>query len=126
MDDVILHFKVYHLFAVQNVPLGDVHFIDSWRIFCRELYAGLLQILLAPIAGLVNRCGNGFFHTVALAFDFDQIGVVQEAIQDGSGGGNIADEFALFFQGAVGGHQRRAQFVAAHDDLEEVLARFGG
>jgi len=76
-------------------------------------------------AWLVNRCAGGFFHAVALAFDFDQVGVMEKAVENGRGRGDIANEFAPFFQGAVGGHQGRAQFVAAHDDLEEVFAGCG-
>ena len=47
---------------------------------------------------LANCCGNGFFHAVAFAFDFDQVGVMQEAVQNGGGSGDIADELAPFFQ----------------------------
>ena len=50
---------------------------------------------------------------------------MEKAVQNGSGSGDIADEFAPFFQRAVGGHQGRAQLVAAHDDLKEVFAGFG-
>ena len=48
--------------------------------------------------------------------------MVQEAVEDGCGGGNVADEFAPFFEGAIGGHQGRTDFVAAHDDLKEIFA----
>jgi hypothetical protein len=58
---------------------------------------------------------------VGAAFDFDDVGVVEEAVEDGGGGGDVADEFAPFLQGAVGGHEGGAQVVAAHDDFEEVF-----
>jgi len=69
--------------------------------------------------------GFAVAQAVASALDFDDMGVVQEAVKDGRGGGHVADEFAPFFQGAVGGHQGGAQFVAAHNDLKEVFAAFG-
>lgn len=59
---------------------------------------------------------------IGAVFDVDDFGVVEEAAEDGGGRGYIAEEFAPFFDGAVGGHQRRTGFVAAHDDLEEVFA----
>ena len=61
-----------------------------------------------------------------MALDLDDMGVVDEAIQDGCGRGDIAYEFPPFFQGAVGGHERGLRFVAAHDDLKEIFAGFGG
>ncbi len=42
---------------------------------------------------------------VAFPFDFDDLGVVDEPIEDGGGGGNVADEFIPLLDGAVGGHQ---------------------
>ena len=51
---------------------------------------------------------------------------LKESIKDGGGGGDIADEFAPFLDGPIGGHDRGSRFVAAHDDLEEVFARLRG
>jgi len=68
---------------------------------------------------------GSLLHSVAFALDFDQVGVVEETVEDGRGGGHVADEFAPFFEGTVGGHQGGAHFVAAHDDLEEVFAGLG-
>ena len=68
---------------------------------------------------------GGFFHSVAFSFDFDDVGVMEETVEDGRGSWDIADEFAPFFKGAVGGHEGRAQFLAAHDDIEEVFAGLG-
>ena len=104
--------------------------------FCRELYVESALSFVTPSGGMgaamsphvqsyAKTCGSGFFHAVALAFDFDQVGAMQEAIQNGCGSGDIADEFAPFFQRSVGGHQGRAQLIAAQDNLEEILAGFG-
>jgi hypothetical protein len=65
------------------------------------------------------------FEAVASAFDFDEVGVVEESVEDGGGSRDVTDEFAPFLQGAVRGHEGRAQFVAAHDDFEEIFAGFG-
>ena len=51
--------------------------------------------------------------------------MVQEAVEDGGGSGNIANKLAPFFEWPVGGHQRGAHFVAAHNDLKEVFSGFG-
>ena len=64
------------------------------------------------------------FQAIASAFERDELGVMEEAIQDGGGGGDIADELAPVFDGTVGGHQGRAIFVPSQDDLEEVLPGF--
>ena len=62
---------------------------------------------------------------VAFALDFEDVGVVEKAVENGGGGGDVADEFTPFFEGAIGGHERGEELVAAHDDLEEVFAGFG-
>ena len=69
--------------------------------------------------------GGAVFEAVAPTGDLEDFGVVQKAVEDGGGGGNVTEEFAPFFEGAVGGHEGGAQFVAAHDDFEEVFAAFG-
>jgi len=68
---------------------------------------------------------GGFLHPIALALDFDEVGVVQEAVEYGGGSWYVSDEFTPFFEGSVGGHQGGAHFVAAHNDLEEVFAGLG-
>jgi hypothetical protein len=52
----------------------------------------------------------------------EDFGVVQEAVEDGGGAGDVAEEFAPIFEGAVAGHERGAGFVAAEDDFEETFA----
>ena len=69
--------------------------------------------------------GSAVFEAVAFAGDLDDLGVVQEAVEDGGGGGDVAKELSPFFDGTVGGHECGTYFVTAHDDLEEVLAAFG-
>ena len=49
------------------------------------------------------------------------MGVVEQTIQEGRDGGGIAEQFAPVLDGAVRGEKRRRSFVPAHDDLEEIL-----
>ena len=47
---------------------------------------------------------------------------MEEAIEDGAGGGHVAQEFAPVFERPVAGHDGGAVFVAAHDDFQQVFA----
>jgi hypothetical protein len=49
--------------------------------------------------------------------------MVEQPIEQRRDGGGVAEEFAPVLDGAVGGDQRGRFFVAAHDDLEEILGR---
>ena len=62
------------------------------------------------------------FESVTVSFDLDDCCVVQEAVEYGCGGRDVADEFAPFFERPVGGHQCGAQFVASHDNLKEIVS----
>ena len=59
---------------------------------------------------------------VALSRDRDDLGVMQEAIQDGRGAGNVTDQFAPIFKRSIARHHSAAGLITPHDDLEEVLA----
>ena len=79
-----------------------------------------------PLGARLVRDGiGGLLHSVAFPFDFDDVGMVQEAVEDGGGGRHVPNELALLFEGTVGGHEGGAHFVAAHNDLEEVFAGLG-
>jgi len=47
---------------------------------------------------------------------------MQEAVDDGSGGGHVTEELAPFLEGSIAGHDGGAIFVAAHNDLQQVFA----
>ena len=68
---------------------------------------------------------DAVLEAVGSSGDVDDIGVVEESVEDGGGGRDVADEFAPLLDWAVGGHEGGPVFVTAHDDLEEVLAGTG-
>ena len=51
----------------------------------------------------------------------EHVAVVQEAIEHGGDGRRVAEQLAPVFDGTIGGQQRGGAFMAAHDDLQEVL-----
>jgi hypothetical protein len=54
---------------------------------------------------------------------FENVPVMQQAIQHGGNSGAVAEQFAPVFYGSVGGQQCARAFVAAHDDLQQFLGR---
>ena len=48
--------------------------------------------------------GGALVEAVAGAGDSDDVGAVEESVEDGAGCGDVAEELAPFFDGAVGGH----------------------
>jgi hypothetical protein len=46
---------------------------------------------------------------------------MQQAIEHRAHGGDIAEQLAPVFDGAVGSEQRAEAFVTAHDDFEQIL-----
>ena len=63
----------------------------------------------------------GVLEAVALACESNDAGVVQEPVEDGDGSRDVVEEFSPVLEGPVGGHERGAVFMAAHDDLQQVL-----
>src|SRR5271166_1314675 len=64
-------------------------------------------------------------HAIALAGDVDDLGMMQEAIQDGAGRRHVTNQLAPILQGSIRGHHRALQLISAHDDLEEELPALG-
>ena len=62
------------------------------------------------------------FEAVAFAGHGEDRGVMQEAVEDGSGGGHVLKQFAPVLERTVARHDGRARLVAAHDDFEQILA----
>ncbi len=49
--------------------------------------------------------------------------MVEEPVEEGGDGGGVAEELAPVLDRTIRGEQRGGAFVAAHDDLEEILGR---
>jgi hypothetical protein len=69
---------------------------------------------------LGNEIGMGT-EAVAGAFDLDDDGVVEEAIEQGGGDDWVAEEVAPFGETAVRGEDHGTFFVAGVDQLEEEV-----
>src|SRR5436190_22588964 len=60
---------------------------------------------------------------VALAFERDHGGVVDESVDQGGGDHGVAEDLAPLFEAAVTGDDDRAALVAAGDEREEQVGR---
>src|SRR5215472_16389340 len=58
---------------------------------------------------------------VAVAFEGDDVGVVDEAVDHGGGDGVVAEDFAPAAELLVAGDDQRCAFVAGADELEEQV-----
>lgn len=56
----------------------------------------------------------------ALSGEFDTVGVVDEAIEDGVGDGRIADDFVPAVDGDLAGDDGRSPLISIFDDLQEI------
>ena len=61
----------------------------------------------------------------ALAFEFDPVGVVDDAIEDGVGKSWIADDLVPALDRQLTGNENRTGVVAVLDDLEQIATLFG-
>lgn len=66
--------------------------------------------------------GRGFLLPHALALEFDTMGIVNEAIQNGIGDGGVRDEVMPFGHGGLSGDDGGFAPVALLDDFEEMEA----
>src|SRR5260370_367625 len=61
----------------------------------------------------------------ALSFEFDAVGVVDEAIEDRVGDGGVSDDFVPAIDGQLAGDDDRTGFVSILDDFEQITALVG-
>ncbi len=96
---------------------------NSWHLvtalgFVLEIFKGVVLLLFAW------RLLGVWLESVAAPVDRNNLGVMEQAVEYSAGGGDIAEQFAPFFNGTIGGHHGGAVFVATHDDLQEDFAAF--
>jgi hypothetical protein len=66
---------------------------------------------------------DAVFHAEACAFDKDDFGVVEKAVEDGGGNGAVAvEDWGPLLEGFVGGEHDGAALVALADDLEKEVS----
>ena len=63
----------------------------------------------------------GLLEAVGFALDGDDLGVVDEAVDQGDDAGGVGEDLAPLGKGAVGGDEGGLGLVAARDDLEEQV-----
>jgi hypothetical protein len=62
---------------------------------------------------------------VAVAFEADDLGVVDEAVDHRGGDDVVAEDLAPAAEGLVGGDDERSALVSGRDELEEQVRGFG-
>jgi hypothetical protein len=62
---------------------------------------------------------------VGVAFECDDVGVVDEAVDHCGGDDVVAEDFAPAAEGFVAGDDQAGAFVAGRDELEEQVRGFG-
>ena len=66
---------------------------------------------------------SNVFQTITSPSDLDEMGSAQEPVEDGCCGWDVPNQLSPLLDGAVAGHEGGAVFIAAHDNLEEMLPR---
>jgi hypothetical protein len=81
-----------------------------------------LRLLLraAVLGGLLGLAGP-----VALALDGDDVGVVDDAIDEGGGARRVGEDGGPVAEGEIRGEDEALLLIATADDLEEEVGRFG-
>src|SRR5689334_902613 len=77
---------------------------------------------LGPALGASGGQFLSFLEAVAVGFDVDDLGAVDEAIDEGDDTGGVGEDLVPLGEGLVGAEQNRlAGVVAPRDDLEEEV-----
>ena len=91
---------------------------NPWRKASNSIVLPGLQA-----ADSLGTCGA--VQTVGFTSKLDDFGMVEESVENGGCCGDVVEEFAPFFDGAVGGHEGGSVFVTAHDQLQEYFPGLG-
>src|SRR6266436_6287198 len=87
----------------------------SWFCLCLAWFCG----------GRGNAAEVAVFKPVAVSFQGDDIGVVDEPIDHGGGDGVVAEDLAPASERLVAGHDEAGPLVAAGDQMEEQVGGLG-
>jgi hypothetical protein len=61
-------------------------------------------------------------HSVAIAFEVEDVAAVEKSIEHGAGKCGVAEDLAPVAEGLIARNNRRSFFVALADELEEQVA----
>jgi hypothetical protein len=107
--------------ATTRLTVNGSRKLTSWR---------QVKVDHLPVLGFVGRGGGdatevSVFESVAVAFEGDGFGVVNEAVDHGGGDDVVAEDLAPAAEGFVGGDDQAGAFVAGGHQLEKQVGGFG-
>jgi hypothetical protein len=73
------------------------------------------------LAGALVGSFAGFFEAIGFAVDGNDLGVVDEAVDEGDDAGGVGEDLAPFGEGTVGGDEGAFLLVAAADEFEQQI-----
>src|SRR3954453_4788350 len=85
------------------------------------LAAACSRLGFAALSGALVGAFAGFLEPVGFAFDGDDLGVVDEPVDQRDDAGGIGENLAPLGKGAVGGDHRASGLVAAGDQFEHQV-----
>ena len=72
---------------------------------------------------IAARSGRRRFGAPTARAALEDVAVMQQAVEHGGDGGDVAEQFSPVFDGTVRSQQCAGALVAAHDDLQQILGR---
>ena len=88
----------------------------------RKACAGMIRGDAKRVSFFGSRSGIGFGAPAARTA-FEQMAMMQQAVEQGADGRGVAQQLAPVLDGAVGSDQAGSAFIATHDDLQQILGR---
>ena len=92
---------------------------------CNEFTAGrLLWLFCLVLLFFAGKCRLCVFESVAVAFQGDHFGVVNDPVDHGGSDRVVAEDFSPPGEGQVAGQDQGRVFTAAGNELEEQVRGF--
>ena len=92
---------------------------------CRQVKFDQFGVHSVSVGSVWTRPRSRFFEPVAVAFEGDDVGVVDEPVDHGGGDDFVAEYLAPAAEGLVGGDDETGALVAGGDELEEQVRCLG-